>query len=109
MIESIHSSWNDWFQNPEWIVPICHAEAQYLHPIKAGKQCLIELQVTAVSHSSFTLTSLIYQEQEEKENQQELQQQKKLCCRVKTVHLFCDRKSRQKISVPQAIRDAITR
>lgn len=78
--------WKNWFQNPDWIVPIRQAEAQYLQPIFAGQECLIELAVSSTSHSSFTLTSTIHQNG--------------VCCSIKTVHVFCDRMTKQKIPIP---------
>jgi acyl-CoA thioesterase FadM len=68
-------------------VPIKHAEAQYHHPLHAGEECQIELLVTGVSSSSFTLTS-------------SFNQQNRCCCIVKTVHVFCNRLTKEKIAIP---------
>lgn len=81
--------WNSWFQNPEWIVPIRQAEAQYLQPIYAGQECQIELVVSSLSTSSFTLTSTIHQND--------------ACCMIKTVHVFCNRKTKQKMPIPSIL------
>ena len=90
VLHQLKYSWNEWFQHPEWIVPICHAEAQYRQPIRAGQECLIEIVVSDISHSSFTLTSTLYQSS--------------LCCSVKTVHVFCHRISQQKLAIPSQLR-----
>jgi acyl-CoA thioester hydrolase/1,4-dihydroxy-2-naphthoyl-CoA hydrolase len=79
--------WHLWFQNPDWIVPIKHAEAQYLAPIQAGQDCQIELIVSSVSTSSFTIASSIQQNQS--------------CCSIKTVHVFCNRLTKKKMPIPQ--------
>lgn len=81
--------WKRWFQNPKWIVPIRHAEAQYVRPIQAGQECQIELAVSSVSNSSFTLSATI--------------QQDGLCCSIKTVHVFCNRKTQQKMPIPHSL------
>lgn len=81
--------WNMWFQNPDWILPIKHAEAQYFYPLQAGQKCQLELSVTALSSTSFTLTTLFHQSQ--------------LCCSVKTVHVFCRRESKQKKPIPATL------
>ncbi len=87
VIDQLECSWNLWFQNPDWIVPIKQTEAHYLSPLRAGQECLIELSVSSLSSSSFTLTSSFHQQQQ-------------LCCVVKTIHVFCHRLNKQKIPIP---------
>lgn len=87
VIHQLECPWSFWFQNPEWIVPIKHAEAQYSSPLRAGQECQMELSVASVSTSSFSLTTIFHQEQ--------------LCCSTKTVHIFCNRLSKQKMAIPQ--------
>lgn len=82
--------WEDWFQNPAWVVPIKKAEANYLAPIKAGQTCLIEVGVAAVSTSSFTLKSMFSQQQVP-------------CCEVITIHVFCDRATKKKRPIPEEV------
>jgi acyl-CoA thioesterase FadM len=86
VIDAIQSPWTDWFQNSEWIVPIKHAEANYMRPLQAGDECQIELVVTDLSASSFTMNAAFIQQH--------------LCCEVKTVHVFCSRAQKQKIPIP---------
>ncbi|MFI0435598.1 MAG: acyl-CoA thioesterase [Parachlamydiaceae bacterium] len=93
VVHALEYSWNDWFEHPDWIVPIRHTEADYVHPIKAGRDCAIEVAVTSLSNSSFTLRSTLHQST--------------LCCTVKTVHLFLDRKTGKKIDIPSHLRDKL--
>jgi acyl-CoA thioesterase FadM len=86
----IHFTWADWFQNSEWIVPIKHAEANYLHPLYAGSECLIELSIIEISNSTFTLNASFVQQQT-------------TCCMVKTIHVFCSRTLKKKIPIPASI------
>lgn len=87
IIQQVGYPWQIWFQNPEWIVPIKHAEAHYLRPLLAGQECTIDILLTALSSSSFTLTASFLQQQA-------------LACQVKTVHVFCNRSTQQKMSIP---------
>ena len=89
VIHQLECPWSHWFQNPGWIVPIKHAEAQYFHPLHAGLECQIEILVTALTTSSFTLNSSFYQQN--------------LCSVVKTVHVFCNHLTKQKMPIPQSI------
>jgi acyl-CoA thioester hydrolase/1,4-dihydroxy-2-naphthoyl-CoA hydrolase len=88
--ERMECSWPFWFQNPEWIVPIKHAQADYIKPIVAGSMCQIDIVIAAVTHSSFTLTSTL--------------QQIHLCCSIETVHIFCSRPAMQKMAIPSPLR-----
>lgn len=89
VIHELQCPWNLWFQNLDWIVPIRHAEAQYLHPLHAGENCLIQISVNSLSVSSFTLNTSI--------------EQTHLSCSLKTVHVFCNRLNKQKMPIPEEI------
>lgn len=91
VIHHLECPWAFWFQNPDWIIPIKHAEAEYFHPLQAGQECYIDLIVTNTSTSSFSLTSSFHQMQ--------------LCCTVKTVHVFCDRLTKQKMAIPSIFQE----
>ena len=85
--------WSNWFQNADWVVPIKKAEANFFAPIRAGRNCCIEIAITAVSTSSFTLKSILSQQI--------------TCCEVTTVHVFCDRNGKTKIAIPDNIVDLL--
>lgn len=82
-------AWKEWFENPDWILPIKHAESEFMHSLRAGQECLIELTVDTVTTSSFTLATRLLQPD--------------VCCLVKTVHVFCDKLSKKKIPIPADI------
>lgn len=86
VIDQLKYPWKEWFQNSEWIVPIRHAEVEYLQPIQSGQQCQIDMVMNSISHSSFTLNSTIYQNG--------------VCCIIKTVHVFCNRNTKEKMTIP---------
>jgi acyl-CoA thioester hydrolase/1,4-dihydroxy-2-naphthoyl-CoA hydrolase len=87
VIEGLECPWQNWFQNPDWIVPIKSAEASFQAPIRGGEICKIELHVPEMRNSSFSLAYQLIQKQQ-------------LCCTVKTVHVFCDRQTQKKCSIP---------
>lgn len=90
ILNQLECSWEFWFQNPEWAVPIKHAESQFYHPLRAGQECLIETSLVAFSSSTFTMTSIFYQSHIQ-------------VCSVKTVHIFCGRLNPQKIPIPEPL------
>jgi acyl-CoA thioesterase FadM len=89
VLHQLQCPWDAWFQNPDWIVPIKKAEAQYHYPIQAGQECQISLSVASLSTSSFTLNSSI--------------QQMQCCCSIQTVHVFCNRSTKQKMAIPDQL------
>lgn len=89
ILHQLECPWSFWFQNPEWIVPIRNAEAQYLHPLQVGQNCLIDISVSSLASSSFVLNSSFKQGDH--------------CCSLKTVHVFCSRHNGQKMAIPEAI------
>lgn len=93
VMNQLDYSWPQWFQSQEWIIPICHAEAQYLKPLYAGQECEIKITVHSISHSSFVLNSSIYQPD--------------LNCSLKTVHVLCDRNTKKKIPIPQELKSKL--
>ena len=89
IVKELDYPWENWFQNPEWIVPVRHAEAQYVYPLYAGRDCQIELTLASLSSSSFTLLVNI--------------RLKELCSTLKVVHVFCNRSTQKKMPIPQPI------
>jgi acyl-CoA thioester hydrolase/1,4-dihydroxy-2-naphthoyl-CoA hydrolase len=86
IVDQLHCPWNEWFQNPTWVVPIKKAEAEYHSPLLAGEECHIDLIPIEIISSSFSLQSKFYQ--------------KKHCCTLYTVHVFCCRSTKHKIPIP---------
>jgi acyl-CoA thioester hydrolase/1,4-dihydroxy-2-naphthoyl-CoA hydrolase len=91
IVEQLEISWDDWFKNSEWIVPIKSTEANYHRPIMAGLSCMVQFQIKNIRQSSFELEFQFHQNSVN-------------CCTVKTVHVFCSREKANKIAIPNAIR-----
>ena len=93
IIHQLHIPWTEWFQNEVWITPIKHTEATYSKPLFAGKTCQTLISHLTLSQSSF---SILYQIEQEG-----------VCATVKTVHVFCDSSTKEKIQIPASIRSKL--
>ncbi len=82
------STWNEWFKNDQWVVPIRSAEANYHTPLFAGNLCNIEIEVTSIGTSSFQLKTVF----------------DKTSCIIKTSHVFCDKKTQKKMEIPHSFK-----
>ncbi len=95
IVEELGISWNEWFSNPEWIVPIRHMQVDYLTPLQGGNQISIILMLSDIRIHSFETTYLFsYQEKE--------------VCRTKITHIFCDRNTGDKIPIPPILYPLLT-
>ncbi|MCB0350374.1 MAG: acyl-CoA thioesterase [Bdellovibrionales bacterium] len=88
--------WKFWFQNPEFAVPIRHSECDYLAPMKAGENYKSTLMCSKIGDSSVEFSCSFSNLSDDT-----------VCATVKTVHVFVDRKSFNKISVPERIRISV--
>ena len=80
-----------YFNNENFVVPIIHSEGNYFIPIKPGDEIEVSVHVSQLRTSSFELTYNF------------LDKDSKLYADVKTVHVFVDKKSFEKINVPTEI------
>ena len=78
----------NYFENNEYVVPIIHAEGDYYIPMKPGVEINVSVEVTQIRKSSFELSYKF------------INNNSKVCAEVKTVHVFVDKKSFEKISIP---------
>lgn len=96
MIEDAILSKN-YFIDADYAIPILRAEADYIKPIKIGELLTIEVIVTQLRSSSFELSYLLKSEDGEDK------------AKLKTVHLFVDKKSFQKVEIPKEFTNCLTR
>lgn len=94
ILDALQLPWREWFQNPDWIVPIKQADASYSTPLKAGEKSQITLQLAELRTNSFTVQTHFYQSEQ-------------LACAVKTIHVFCQRSNHQKQAIPPSIRSQL--
>lgn len=89
VMQQLKCPWENWFQNPDWCVPIKQAEANYLHPVRAGQECRLDIALESIGSTSFSIASSLFQGRH--------------CCTVKTVHVFCHSQTKQKMPIPPFI------
>jgi acyl-CoA thioester hydrolase/1,4-dihydroxy-2-naphthoyl-CoA hydrolase len=83
--------WKNWFENPEWAVPIRHSSCEHLSPMVPSQDLNVHVMVNRLGESSFTLKYAIEREQ-------------RTYAEVTLVHAFIDKKSRTKTAIPSDIR-----
>lgn len=90
LIESFNLK-EDYWNNDEYIVPIIKSEALYHKPLKYSEVVSIEIKVAQLKSSSFELNYECRNAKGEITN------------KVKTIHVFVDKKSWKKIKMPANI------
>ncbi|OFZ19562.1 MAG: hypothetical protein A2Z20_08345 [Bdellovibrionales bacterium RBG_16_40_8] len=84
--------WNFWFKNPEFAVPLRHSNCDYLHAMPAGETFNAQLAVAKIGESSVEFICKF------------TKKNGSICAQVSTTHVFVDRKTFTKISVPDIVR-----
>ena len=79
---------SDMIRNKNYLLPIVHAEGDFLHPINMGDKLVIELSLGRLGHSSVTLLYHV------------LLSEGTMVVRGKTVHVATDKKTNQKLTLP---------
>jgi acyl-CoA thioester hydrolase/1,4-dihydroxy-2-naphthoyl-CoA hydrolase len=93
-IQAAGFSWKEWFQTKEYIVPIRHTECNFMRPFLPGENYQIAVSVAKLGDSSFQMKYQFLQGP----NQH---------AEVRMTHVFLDAKSKQKISVPDLVRNRL--
>lgn len=75
-----------------YIVPIVHAESQYLKPLTVGDEITIAVQVASIGESSFVLEYEL------------LGRDGQPIGKAKTVHVAIDKSTQEKIALPEHLR-----
>jgi len=89
--------WREWFDHPDWGVPLRKVTSEYFHPIKPGQMAEVEVAVHRVGDSSVTLHTQIKNEDG------------KLCAAIETTHVFASTKSLKSIPIPDFLREFLSR
>lgn len=80
-----------YFENDKFIVPIIHTEGNYSIPMKPGDIVKVSLHVSQIRSSSFELTYKF------------INAESNICSDVKTVHVFVEKDTFEKTSIPKDI------
>lgn len=91
MICSSGITWDFWFNNPNWMAPLKHTEADHFSPLKAGCAYDVEVKIKRLGTTSVTFESSFFDKE-------------KLAATVSTTHVFVDRQSMTKREIPPEIR-----
>lgn len=86
LMRSLHTERNFFFDQ-EYVLPIMHADADYVKPIRVGDELRIDVTVSALKKSSFEITYRFYKNNE-------------FTAQAKTVHVCVFKESFKKIELP---------
>lgn len=96
-LTSLNSEWRYWFNNAEWIIPIKNCNVDYLSPMPAGAAFQIHLSIAQMSQSSFTTSYHAFHPQT-----------KVSYFKAEIVHVFVDKGTFKKASIPDSVRPLFT-
>ena len=88
--------WGDWFKNPDFGVPLRHVEADYMKPLKPGESFDAAIRVDEVGESSVHFSYEF------------MAPDGTLLARLKTSHVFVDRRAMKKMEIPVHLRQRLT-
>ena len=83
-----------WFQNPKWIAPLRHVEADFHRPLRGGEDYELELKILELKECSFTVSCRFFQGET-------------LHAELRHVHVFVDAKAGAKIPIPPQVRGVL--
>jgi len=99
LFKYVHAAYEDFLRNlytqrnfffdKDYILPIIHAEADYLMPIRVGDELRIDVSVSTLKNSSFELNYRFYKDKD------------KFAAVAKTVHVCVLKKEFNKIELPK--------
>ena len=79
----------------DYLLPLVHAEADYYQPLRLNQAITIELKVSRLGNSAFTLQFDFIDENN------------RLHASAQTVHAVLDKKTQSKTSIPASLRSAL--
>jgi len=87
-------SWQEWFNNGQWLTPMKHCEAVYQKPLLGGETYDVAVTSTRIGETSFTLQYRFCRNEE-------------TYCTVTLTHVFCNHDTGKKMPVPSHIRQKL--
>ena len=87
-------SWPEWFKHEQWGVPLRKVECEYLSPLRPGQNFGASIQVADLTESTVTF-------------QIDFLMKDKTVAKLKTTHVFIDRKTISKTAIPASIREKL--
>jgi acyl-CoA thioesterase FadM len=96
-VGSLGFTYSEWFENPEWAVPIRRTTCDYLRPMPAGLELTIVVGVEKIGETSFTLTYSFH-------GRDNVDRHDETFAKMQIVHSFIDKKTRAKFPIPSVVR-----
>jgi len=88
---------NNYFNHDQIVIPLVHAEADYISPLKLHQKVTVRLTVGEIKTTSYQLITEFY-------DQSEI-----LSAKVKTVHVCVNKDSFDKTEIPDDLREALSK
>lgn len=82
--------WREWFENAKWGIPIRKLDVEYRAPVWAGRTYQAKASVTKLGETSVEFQVNLFDESDNH------------CTQIRTVHVFIDLKSKQKMPIPDS-------
>ena len=98
VVSTLVDRWEDWFESPDFVAPIKHAEATYHRPLRPGHPYVAELTVAKVGESSLEVVTRFLDESGP---------EPVLCAEARVVKVMADPSTWKKIPIPSAIRERL--
>ena len=95
LLESVPD--NNYFAHDKIVIPLVHAEADYLSPLKLHQNVTINLTVDEIKTTSFQLIAEFHDQSDN------------LSAIVKTVHVCVNKDNFGKTEIPKDLRDALSK
>jgi 4-hydroxybenzoyl-CoA thioesterase len=89
-------TWQEWFQNPEFGVPLRKLEIDYLHPLFAGHTYKATAKFARLGTTSLDFVVQLFNDNGS------------LCTTIRTTHVFLNLKRKEKMPIPDDIRRRLT-
>jgi 1,4-dihydroxy-2-naphthoyl-CoA hydrolase len=93
-MRSLHTE-RDFFFDKDYVLPIMHAEADYVKPIKVGDELRVDVVVSSLRESSFEMSYKFYKNENE------------FTAIAKTVHVCVQKNEFKKIAMPKDFADQL--
>lgn len=90
-VQHLGYTWQEWFSDPHFLIPLRHAEANYFTPIWPGEPIQVHIDVLQLRETSFQLRFRFFQRGQ-------------LTSEATTVHIYLNAQTREKSKLPDGIR-----
>lgn len=84
--------WKDWFQSPEWLVPIRHLEVDYQRPLHVGVNARGQVMIEKLGDTSVKFLTRF------------MDAEGRVAAEVRSVHVFVNPETMDKRAIPDIIK-----